>query len=470
MSVYLGSRARRAASKKEIHYRHLRALEIGVVALDLAILSSGVQLGNVASEFVDLVAWVLLISAAGLIPVPSGRGVYLGLDLPLVLGAGFVFGPVTAGLVAFLGVLDIREIKREIPLGRALFNRAQVSLSAMAGSWIFHSVGGDFHSLSAAIPAGLAAIVADAAVNYSLVSFYWRIKSRRALLDIIGDMRLGSARSFSVAYLCFGFLSVLVAAAYLGWGIAGVLAFTAPLALARQAFHQRHMLERADRRIREKDEALLHVEEQILSERRDERLVLAGELHDEVLPPLFKVHLMGQVLRQDLTTGRLLDLDEDLPELISATEAAQVAIRDLVKDLRRSQLGPGGLVDTVRLLAAQLEGAGSARIVLDLESVHASQVTQLLVYQVIREALNNAARHAKASTIDVRLWQAEGLIRLAVKDDGIGFDSSTVDRDRHFGLQLIAERVEAARGTVVMDSRIGAGTVVTALLPPGNQD
>ena len=466
MSVYSGSRARRAGWEKETYFRQLRAFEIGVVTLDLAILFLGIELGDMANESVDLVAWILLISAAGLIPVPSGRGVYLGLDLPLVLGTGFVFGPAVAGLVAFLGVLDIRELKREIPVGRALFNRAQVSLSAMAGSWIFHTVGGDFHSLGAAIPAGLAAIVVDAAVNYSLVSFYWRIKSRRALLDILGDMRLGSARSFSVAYLCFGFLSVLVAAAYLGWGIAGVLAFTAPVALARQAFHQRHMLERADRRIQDKDEALLHVEEQILSERRDERLVLAGELHDEVLPPLFKVHLMGQVLRQDLTTGRLLDLDEDLPELISATEAAQSAIRDLVNGLRRSQMGPGGLVDTVRLLAAQLEGAGSARIVLELESVQASQVTQLLIYQVIREALNNAAKHARASTIDVRVWQAEGLVRLVVKDDGIGFDPRMVDRNRHFGLQLIAERVEAARGTVVMDSRLGQGTVVTALLPP----
>jgi len=175
---------------------------------------------------------------------------------------------------------------------------------------------------------------------------------------------------------------------------------------------------------------------------------------------------MGQVLRQDLTTGRLLDLDEDLPELLSATEAAQSAIRDLVKDLRRSKLGPGGLMDTVRLLASQLEAAGSARIVLDLVYIEASQVTQLLVYQVIREALNNAARHAKAGEIEVRLWQAEGLVRLAVKDDGMGFDPHTVDRDQHFGLQLVAERVEAARGTVVIDSRLGEGTIVTALLPP----
>ena len=465
MSLSVDSSLVRAAS----HRRTLRIFEAGVVSADLTILAAGYFAGPLGGEAsVDLVAWVLLIAAAGLIPVPSGRDVYLGLDLPLVLGAGFVFGPITAGILALVGVLDIREIRREIPIGRALFNRAQVSMSAMAGSWIFHFAGGDLEAITllAAILPGLAAILVDAAVNYFLVSLYWRIKSARPLVDVVADMRLGSPRSFAVAYLCFGFLSVLVAAAYIGWGVAGVLAFTAPVALARQAFHQRHMLEWADRRLRDKDEALRGVETQIVKERRDERLVLAGELHDEVLPPLFKVHLMGQVLRQDLSTGRLLELDEDLPELLSATEAAQAAIRELVSDLRRSPLGPDGLVETVRLLAGQLEDAGSVRIDLNLEPVDASHATQLLTYQVVREALNNAARHARAGQIDVRIWQEGRLIRLAVRDDGVGFDQRAVDRDSHFGLQLIAERVEAARGTVVIDSRLGEGTTVSAALPP----
>jgi signal transduction histidine kinase len=462
VSVSVSSGTDRAGAES----RGLHFYELGVVALDVALLVFGIQSGALDGEsLVDLAAWVLLVSAAGLIPVPSGRGVYLGLDLPLVLGAGFVFGPISAGLVALLGVLDIRELRREVRVGRAMFNRAQVSLSAMVGSWAFHATGGALDSLTQALLPGLVAILADAVLNYSLVSVYWRIKSQRPLLSVVRDMRLGSTTSFAVAYLCFGFLSVLVGAAYRGWGFAGVLAFTAPVALARQAFHERHLLERADRRIRDKDEALRDVQGQILDERRDERLALAGELHDEVLPPLFKVHLMGQVLRQELHTGRLLELDDDLPELLAATEAAQKAIRDLLRDLRRSQLGPGGLAETIRLLANQLEGAGSARVSLDLQPTTASHLIQLLAYQVVREALMNASRHAKASCIDVRLRQEDGFVRLVVKDDGIGFDPTTVDRDHHFGLQLIAERVEAARGTVLIHSQLGGGTTVSATLP-----
>src|SRR5437773_1997817 len=106
---------------------------------------------------------------------------------------------------------------------------------------------------------------------------------------------------------------------------------------------------------------------------------------------------MGQVLRQDLNSGRLLDLDVDLPELLAAAEAAQTVIRDLMRDLRQSSLGPAGLNATLELLARQLETAGSAPITLDLHDVGGSSACQLLAYQVAREALNNAARHSRAS-------------------------------------------------------------------------
>ncbi|MGZ5306881.1 MAG: sensor histidine kinase, partial [Actinomycetota bacterium] len=172
------------------------------------------------------------------------------------------------------------------------------------------------------------------------------------------------------------------------------------------------------------------------------------------------------VLRQDLNSGRLLDLDDDVPQLITATEAAQSAIRSLVRDLRQSSIGPGGLNVTLELLARQLEAAGSPTVRLELSDVGGSHVSQLLTYQVAREALNNAARHSRASRITVRLFRESGLIRLIVEDDGVGFDPCQVDANEHFGLQLMAERVEASRGRMVMDTQLGGGTRVMVTLPP----
>ena len=66
----------------------------------------------------------------------------------------------------------------------------------------------------------------------------------------------------------------------------------------------------------------------------------------------------------------------------------------------------------------------------------------------------------------MRLFRESGLIRLIVEDDGVGFDPFHVDGDEHFGLQLMAERVEAGRGRMVVDSQLGKGTRIMVTLPP----
>jgi two-component system sensor histidine kinase DegS len=174
---------------------------------------------------------------------------------------------------------------------------------------------------------------------------------------------------------------------------------------------------------------------------------------------------MGQVLKQDLASGRLLELDDDLPELLTATDAAQRAVRDLLGDLRKSPLGAAGLIPTLRLLVDQLSAAGAPTTTLDIEEFESTPLAQLLAYQVVREALHNTAKHARASNVAVRLWRDDDMLRLSVTDDGTGFASSTVDNDRHFGLQIMKERLEAAGGTMIVDSRLGKGTMVAASVP-----
>jgi signal transduction histidine kinase len=381
------------------------------------------------------------------------------------LGAGLVFGPLGAGVVGLVGACDIRELRRDLSISRALFNRAQVSLSGVAGATVFVSLGGELGNGPTTVMFGLLALAADSLINYLLVGLSTSITQHRGLLDVFGDMHVGAREGFLVAYVSFGCLALVVAEAYSRVGVGGLLIFGVPLLLARQLFLHRYRLAESDSRLRQGQLALRKLQTSIAHERRDERMVLAGELHDEVLPPLFKVHLMGQVLRQDLDNGRLLDLDEDLPELLGATEAAQVAVRELVRNLRRSSLGPGGLAPTLAMAAKQVEAAGSPRIALALGDVGLSHSTQLVLYQVAKEAMVNAAKYARASLIEVRLEPLDDGARLLVKDDGVGFDLSSVDKDNHFGLQFMVDRVEAIGGEVVVDSRLGVGTTVSVTVP-----
>jgi signal transduction histidine kinase len=184
-----------------------------------------------------------------------------------------------------------------------------------------------------------------------------------------------------------------------------------------------------------------------------------------VLPPLFKVHLMGQVLKEDLDAGRLLDLDSDLPELLAATAASQAAVRHVVDQLRRSSLGPEGLVGTIRLLSEHLQSSGAPPVDLFLEHLDGSDEALLVLYQVAREALTNAAKYSKAKRITVRMWEEDHNGRLIVSDAGVGFETSNVDLRNHFGLQLMKERVESRGGKLVVESRLGDGTTVAAKVP-----
>jgi signal transduction histidine kinase len=92
---------------------------------------------------------------------------------------------------------------------------------------------------------------------------------------------------------------------------------------------------------------------------------------------------------------------------------------------------------------------------------------ETVLYRVAQEALANVAKHAGARQAMVSLSVQDGVARLAVRDDGAGFDVSRAARNhdrQHFGLSSMRERVEMAGGSFQVRSRPGEGTTVTAVL------
>jgi signal transduction histidine kinase len=419
------------------------------------------------ADWVVYGAWVGAIASAELMAVPIYGTVVLSMGLPVVLAAGFAFSPQITGPLAFVAFVDLREFRGEVSFGRALFNRSQVMICAVLASAVFHSFGASARSFPAAILIATLALVADLVANAILVVVPTRLLTKLPLAEATRRIVKRPADE-ALGYLYLGLLAVPLWIAYSSVGAWGLVAFLAPLFVARQMFAHSRRLEKADGIVESKNYALADSVARVADERRDERLVVAGDLHDEVLQPLYKVHLMGQVLRHDLSSGRLLDLDNDVPELLDATNAAQGAIRDLIHDLRKSTLGSGGLVGTLRLLVRDLAAKTPARIQLDADEVgDAAPTTQLLAYQAAREALNNSVRHSGALEIKVNVRRQDETVAITVQDDGRGFQPELVDRDEHFGLQMLAERVRASGGTVWVESRVGVGTLVTVSLPSG---
>jgi len=440
-------------------------LGAGIGLLDLTILLVGWLNDPPQQDLGTVAVWTLLVTAASLLPLTSAvdRPV-LSMDLPLLLGAAFALGPLVAGTIGFLGCIDLRDFRRDLSITRGLFDRAQVSLSVFSAGLAFQLLGGELGQWPSVAVAGLAALVADGLINYALVAAMTSLRMRESLRRVIATMRFGPAEVFVPTYGCFGFVGLLLAEAYQVHGLWGVFAFAAPIVLARQAFLHRHDLDLTSRLLRAKGSALEHVDERIAEERRDERARIAEALHDEVLQVLYNVSLRTHVIREDLRSGRLLELDEDVPELLAASERAIEELRDVIRDLRRSPLGRAGLVDTLQLLVEHLQEEYSVNIVSRVYPVSLQPSTQLLAYQVAREALMNALKHSRASAVSLALTEESGEAVLVVEDHGVGFRRQLVD-DRHFGLALMEDRVRAANGTLGIRSGLGEGTRIEARFP-----
>jgi signal transduction histidine kinase len=445
----------------------LRIFEYGVSLTTIALLTLLLfsTRESAGSEFWTIAVWLPLVVISDLLPVPIWGGVTIAPSLPILLAAAMLFQPATVGVLAFVGSTDLREPRRQIGVGHALFNRSQIAASVVIASLAFHSLGGDLGIWPEVLLPAMVVVSLDILVNGSLVLLARHLAMSAPLGEEITGLLGGQPVPFLLSYVCFGLAAVLLAVVYEVAGNWALLAFIIPVLLARQVFVENSRLLEMHEAIVEKSRALLNLSQKIADERREERLAVAAGLHDEVLPPLYKVHLMGQVLRQDLATGRLLDMEDDLPELVGATEQANAATQGLIRELRHSRLGPDGLVETIRSLVRDADAAFPGQIQLQVEDVGGSPIVQLLAYQILREALRNAVRHAHASLIQVSLSRDGSDMRLMVRDDGKGFDPSSVDSERHFGLLLIKERVELAGGILDVQSQIGAGTKITARLP-----
>jgi signal transduction histidine kinase len=249
------------------------------------------------------------------------------------------------------------------------------------------------------------------------------------------------------------------------YGIAGLAAGVIPILMARQVFALLKRASIASRRAKEQEEVIEELNSRIEIERRDERARLAMDLHDGALADLYRVHLMGEVLRQDLLHGRLLELEADVPDLREATAAATDTLRALIRGLRDSSVGARGVGKTLALLVEELSSESRARFHTQISPMELPPSVQLTVYQVAREALENAVRHSDAQNIHLFLRTERDWVRLIVRDDGSGFEKWRVDTGTHFGLTIMAQRVEGAGGLLHIASEPGWGTQVVARMP-----
>jgi signal transduction histidine kinase len=429
--------------------------------------SGGLDYFRTPADTLGVVFWILIIAVVELLPVPAWKSLQVSMAFPLFTAVSFVFQPAIAGAVAFLGSSDPRELRREVRPLRALFNRSQVALAVFAASLTFHQILGTSRGWSGPLLAGaLLAVLVFHIVNSSLVSMAVGLTYSVPFTEVFRRLRIGNPLEFLVSYLGLGFLGVLLARLYeQGRGWWAVAAFAGPLLLARQMFFRTRALEEATKELRDREVLLQALSNRMAEERHDERMQIAGYLHDDLAQVLFRMSLHIDIGQKHLDKGNLEDLGRELAAVRSSRDRTMELIRALIKDLRQSPLGRAGLAEAIAFFCSDAERSAGARFVTRLQEVDMPPPVQLLCYQVVREAVMNAVKHAGASEVRVSLERTIDGARVTVADDGIGFDVERGSPEGHFGLTMMRERAQVAGGTFRMESESGKGTTVTAEFP-----
>lgn len=452
--------------------------------------------------------FIVAVTAVDLIPVPAWGGLQLSLSFPILLGVAIIYSPPWAALIAFAGSADPRELRRQVSLLKAVWNRAQMATSIAAGSALFHvvaDIGSVWYRL---VPGILVAAVAAYAVNTIIVAVQTATYRRIPVGDVLRKMHGSAPVEFLASYIGLGLFGAVIARFYAVESVWSVAVFLAPLVFARQMYFRSRAL--ADRLAEQNKllaeqagrlEELLQKEHENVAELRELNR-MKGEfvavVSHELRTPVTALIGYAKTLRQPEFSGdralrqeflermerqgdRLLRLVENLLTA-SNLESNQLPVsvgRVLFEDLCR---------EVVEGLSTQAERV-SLEVPNDLPVLHTDRQ---LLSRVVSNLVDNALKYSPDGSpceLGARSDGSDAIV-FWIRDHGVGISEDQVARifDRFYqvdssstrtfrgaglGLALVRDLLQHLGGKIGVESAAGEGSTFTVRLPvryPGAAD
>jgi signal transduction histidine kinase len=195
-----------------------------------------------------------------------------------------------------------------------------------------------------------------------------------------------------------------------------------------------------------------------------ERARLAREVHDGLAQHLWLAKLATERLTGSATAS---DIATTRAELDGLLDAGLDEARRTVSTLREASRANAPFEEALERHVRRFEESTGMTARLNVQpgatTDDLSPLTTAELLRIAQEALNNVRRHADATVVNVELSRAEGRLRLAVRDNGIGFDAAAGRTG--YGLESMRERAEAVGGRLQLESGPSAGTTVLVEVP-----
>jgi PAS domain S-box-containing protein len=208
-------------------------------------------------------------------------------------------------------------------------------------------------------------------------------------------------------------------------------------------------------------EALWRLAGRLLSVQEEERRRLARELHDDLTQRLAVLAIDAGKLEQQLasTPGAIRDKLRQMKEQMVRLSAD---VHDISRQLHPSIIDDLGLRQAIQSECVNFTKREGITIRYEPKDIPAKipREVSICLFRIVQEGLRNIARHAKVKEAQVRLVGSDDSISLTIQDSGIGFDPAQGRGEAGLGLVSMEERVRLIRGTILVESKPGEGTVI----------
>ncbi|MEZ9926664.1 nitrate/nitrite two-component system sensor histidine kinase NarQ [Vibrio breoganii] len=195
-----------------------------------------------------------------------------------------------------------------------------------------------------------------------------------------------------------------------------------------------------------------------------ERSAIARELHDSLAQSLSFLKIQMSLLKRSMKKeGSIAEMPKSsaiVQEIDDGLREAYTQLRELLGTFRFS-IDEANFGDALNVLIEKLQTTTDAEIHVEnnLSSIQLQASQQVHLLQIIREATNNAIKHAEASILHVQCLQEGDQITVAIIDNGQGFDTE-IEKADHYGLSILNERSQYLNGKLTITSEPSVGSTV----------
>jgi len=205
------------------------------------------------------------------------------------------------------------------------------------------------------------------------------------------------------------------------------------------------------------------VSRRLVEVQETERRVLANDLHDLVGQKLTALSINLNIVKIESVPSMAAGMSARLNDSLKLVEETIESIRNVMAELRPAVLDDYGLTPVLRWYAEQFaKRTGVVTTVVEQGPTRRlSPAVEEAFFRIAQEALTNVAKYARAGKVTVTFDTTSDVSRLAIADDGCGFDSSTSKqpaKDHGWGLMIMRERAGAVGAELSVESALGRGT------------